>query len=109
MPVSDETLSPHPPDLRHLRTHGVEALDATGRDDGARHASSRLRHEGQVEGDQEGIWAQVVEGDELCPLDPDTTNLLFARQQGLEGGRLIGSLLRSAGAHRALGLERGNS
>jgi hypothetical protein len=23
-----------------------------------------------VEGDQEGIWAQVVEGDELCPLDP---------------------------------------
>ena len=70
MPVSDETLSPHPPDLRHLRTHGVEALDATGRDDGARHASSRPRHEGQVEGDQEGIWAQVVEGDELCPLDP---------------------------------------
>jgi hypothetical protein len=47
VPVSDETLSPHPPDLRRLRTHGVEALDATGRDDGARHASSRLRHEGQ--------------------------------------------------------------
>ena len=69
MPVSDETLSPHPPDLRHLRTHGVEALDATGRDDGARHASLRLRHEGQVKGDQEGIWAEVVEGDELCPLD----------------------------------------
>jgi hypothetical protein len=47
VPVSDETLSPHPPDLRRLRTHGVEALDATGRDDGTRHARSRLRHEGQ--------------------------------------------------------------
>ena len=23
-----------------------------------------------MKGDQEGIWAEVVEGDELCPLDP---------------------------------------
>jgi hypothetical protein len=40
-------LSPRPPDIRHLRAHGPEAEDAAGRDDGATHASSLLRHEGQ--------------------------------------------------------------
>jgi hypothetical protein len=82
VPVSDETLSPHPPDLRRLRTHDVEALDATGRDDGARYASSRLGHEGKVEGDQGGIWAEVVEGDELCPRSPDIPDLLIAHREG---------------------------
>jgi hypothetical protein len=36
-----------PPDLRRLRSPAIEAEDAAGRDDGATHASSRLRHEGQ--------------------------------------------------------------
>jgi hypothetical protein len=107
VPVSDETLSPHPPDLRHIRTHGVEALDATGRDDGARHASSRLGHEGQVKGHQGDIWAQVVAGDGLCPRSPDIPDLLIAHRQGKEGDQLIGRLLRSAGACSTLWLASG--
>jgi hypothetical protein len=39
-------------------------------------------NEGQVEGYQGGIWAQVVQGDELRARDPDVTDLLIAHREG---------------------------
>jgi len=65
-----------------LLAHGPEAQDATERDDGALHARKGPMNEGQVEGYQGGIWAQVVEGDELRPFDPDITDLLIAHREG---------------------------